>query len=171
MLKVQVYSHNECKRLHVEPGSSCLDPRQLEQIQTLILLGLSMMEGSVPPSTLKPSLHCVSHYPSHAKRFGILVWYWMMFFERFNKYIKSLCFNKYLYWAMASVAKAYIREATALYQVCEEQIDSAWVHGQIDSVWGRGHGQIDSEWVLILCLYVLLLTEIEGRCSPTRSTM
>ena len=97
-----------------------------------------MIEGSVPPSTLKPSLHAISHYPDHAELFGIIRWFvvhltrlflvltsfnlflplssfWMMSFERYNKYIKDLCFNKH--WPMASVSKAYTFRAASHYNV------------------------------------------------------
>ena len=39
----------------------------------------------------------------------------MMSFERYNKFIKDLCFNKH--WPMASVANAYSRRVAAAYQV------------------------------------------------------
>ena len=74
MLQGQVYSYNRCVQLNVETGSSCLDPRQNPAIKTFIIDGLSMMEGSLPPSVLKPSLHAVSHYPDHATLFDIIWW-------------------------------------------------------------------------------------------------
>ena len=41
----------------------------------------------------------------------------MMGFERFNKFIKGMCFNKH--FPMESVANAYIRNAAAHYLVCD----------------------------------------------------
>lgn len=41
--------------------------------------------------------------------------YWMMGFERYNKFIKDLCFNRH--WPMASVANAYLRRIAAAYKV------------------------------------------------------
>lgn len=40
----------------------------------------------------------------------------MMCFEQFNKFIKDMCFNKH--YPMASVANAYMRNATSFYMVC-----------------------------------------------------
>ena len=57
-------------------------------------------------------------YIMHVHRF------WMMCFERFNKVIKDMCFNKN--FPMASVANAYIRNAAAHYVVCQ---GGWWVHG------------------------------------------
>ena len=39
----------------------------------------------------------------------------MMGFERFNRFIKGLCFNKH--WPMSSVANAYLRAAAVDYKV------------------------------------------------------
>ena len=69
----------------------------------------------MPPSPLKPSLHAVSHYPEHALLFGLLCILWMFGFERYNKFIRDLCFNKN--WPMASVANAYVRRVAASYKV------------------------------------------------------
>jgi len=81
----------------------------------ILIEALAMIEGSIPPSTLKPSLHCVGHYPDHALLYGLLRIYWMMVFERYNKFIRDLCYNKH--WPMASVANAYLRRAAASYKV------------------------------------------------------
>ena len=74
MLKGQVYSYNKCMSLNVEAGSFCLDPKLMPSIKTFILDGMSMMQGSFPPSVLKPSLHATSHYPDHVLQFGIIWW-------------------------------------------------------------------------------------------------
>ena len=109
MLEGQVHSYNECIRLGVEPRSRCLDKRLLPTIRLggvvgvvlwtthkydildvyrkMLIEALAMIEGSIPPSTLKPSLHCVGHYPDHALVYGLLRLYWMMVFERYNKFI------------------------------------------------------------------------------------
>lgn len=81
----------------------------------MLVEALAMIEGSMPPSTLKPSLHCVSHYPDHAVVYGLLRIFWMMGFERYNKFIRDLCFNKH--WPMASVANAYLRRVAGAYEV------------------------------------------------------
>ena len=74
MLKGQVYSYNKCVHLNVEPGSKCLDPKLINKIKAFFTLGIAMIEGAIPPSVLKPSLHTVGHYPDHAALFGILWW-------------------------------------------------------------------------------------------------
>ena len=61
MLEGQVHSFNECRRLGVEPGSRCLDNSKIPTIKKLILIGLAIIEGSVPPSTLIPYLHIASN--------------------------------------------------------------------------------------------------------------
>ena len=43
----------------------------------------------------------------------------MMSFERFNKYIKDMVFNKN--FPMASVANTYVRHAAAHYLVCVDR--------------------------------------------------
>ena len=55
----QVHSYNECRRLGVEPGSRCIDKRQIEHINRLIVQGIARIEGSVPPSTLPQYLHVI----------------------------------------------------------------------------------------------------------------
>ena len=75
MLTGQVYSFNKCHDLNVEAGSFCLDPKMIPTIKTFVIDGLVMMQGAVPPSVLKPSLHATSHYPDHAIiLFGIIWW-------------------------------------------------------------------------------------------------
>lgn len=91
MLDGQVHSYNECIRLGVEPGSRTFDKRLIPEITKLIITGLCMTTGSVPPSTLVPCLHLLSHYPDQAILFGILRWYWMMVFERYNRFVKNMC--------------------------------------------------------------------------------
>ena len=56
------------------PGSFCLDPKMIPTSKTFVIDGLVMMQGAVPPSVLKPSLHATSHYPDHAILFGIIWW-------------------------------------------------------------------------------------------------
>lgn len=75
MLEGQVYSYNECKRLGIEPGARALDPDVIPMAKKLIVEGLSMTTGAVPPSTIIPCLHLVGHFPDQAKIFAILIWY------------------------------------------------------------------------------------------------
>ena len=74
MIDGQAHSYNKCIQLGIEPGCRCLDPRLIPTIKKLIIDGLAMNEGSVPPSTIIPCLHNLGHYADHAKKFGILRW-------------------------------------------------------------------------------------------------
>ena len=47
--------------------------------------------------------------------YSLVYRFWMMSFERFNKFIKDLCFNPR--WPMSSVAAAYMGRAAAHYRV------------------------------------------------------
>ena len=59
MLEGQVHSYNTCVRLGVEPGSRCLDKKLIPEIKKLVVGGLSMITGSVPPSSLVQYLHVI----------------------------------------------------------------------------------------------------------------
>ena len=74
MIDGQVYSFNKCQRLNVEPGSRCFHPEYTPMIRSFLARGLSMMTGSVPPSTLIPCLHILGHYGDDADLFAILRW-------------------------------------------------------------------------------------------------
>ena len=52
-------------------------------------LGSSMFEGSMPESTVAPSLHPVQHYGVQTRRFGRLNALSMWGFERYNFHFKS----------------------------------------------------------------------------------
>ena len=120
MLDGQVHSFNQCKRLHIEPGSRSFAPDLIPTIRKFLVCGLSMITGAVPPSTLIPYLKVLCHYADQADLFGILRWYvsierlhvfmhaqphhahppypynryWLFFFEMFSRYIKNMCFNR-----------------------------------------------------------------------------
>lgn len=118
MIDGQVHSYNACVRLGVEPGSRTFDRRLVTKIHTLIITGLSMITGSVPPSTLTACLHLLGHYPEHAALFCVLRWYMMMVFERYNRFVKTMCRNKN--WVFASIANEYVRRATHHYKLIKE---------------------------------------------------
>ena len=75
MLEGQVHSYNECKRLRIEPGARSLDPDVIPTAKKLIVQGLSMTTGAVPPSTIIPCLHLVGHFEDQSIIFGIVIWY------------------------------------------------------------------------------------------------
>ena len=114
MLEGQVHSYNECIRLGVEPGSRTFDNTLIPKSRSLIVTGLAMIVGSVPPSTLVPCLHLLGHYPEQTALFGILRWYWMMVFERYNRFVKRMCYNNN--WPLTSIANTYLRRAAHHYE-------------------------------------------------------
>ena len=73
MLQGQVHSFNECTRLQIEPGSRCFNPADISVIRKLIVEGLSMVTGSVPPSAIIPCLHVLEHYADQAELFAALL--------------------------------------------------------------------------------------------------
>lgn len=74
LLDGQVNSFNQCVRLGIEPGGKSLDPQVIQTAGTLIVKGIAMTTGAVPPSTLIPYLHILSHYGDDSETFGILSW-------------------------------------------------------------------------------------------------
>ena len=69
--------------------------------------------GSSPPDMTPPCAHCFVHYPDLALLFGVLVWYWLMTFERYNKKLKGMVGNNN--YPTASLANALLRDAAACY--------------------------------------------------------
>ena len=49
--------------------------------------------GCTPVDLVPPCVHVFLHYGAAAQKFGVLVWYMLMAFERFNKKIKNLVGN------------------------------------------------------------------------------
>ena len=74
LLEGQVHSFNTCRDLGIEPGTRCLNPEVIPKSKKLLIKGISMTTGAVPPSTIVPCLHLSSHYPDLAKLFGVLIW-------------------------------------------------------------------------------------------------
>ena len=93
----------------MEPGSRCFDTNLVSKVRKLLVTGVAMVTGSVPPSTIVACLHLLCHYAEHAELFGILRWYWMMVFERYNRFVKKMCYNKH--WVLESIAATYKRMA------------------------------------------------------------
>ena len=86
------------------PGSRTFDKSMIPKIRQLIVTGVAMITGSVPPSTIVACLHLLIHYADHTQLFGILKWYWMMTFERYNRFVKKMCHNTH--WPLALGAAA-----------------------------------------------------------------
>lgn len=86
----QVYSHEAAMTLGVLPGSRTIDPTQLPAIHRDLIVGLCLLEGCLPVLHLNPALHHIVHFAQYTMTHGCLRSLWMMYFERYNKHIKSL---------------------------------------------------------------------------------
>ena len=118
--------------MNVQPGNRPILDDDIVKAGKLIIEGLSFLEGRcsrksdvcvfhshqthVPLSTgctvvdlIPPCIHVFVHYPKSAKLFGVLLWYMMMAFERYNKLIKSLVGNAT--HPIASLKNALLRDA------------------------------------------------------------
>ena len=111
ILEGQSLSEQRALALRIEPGSRPLAKASVERARLLIAEGLSYLHGCVPPSTIPPASHCLLHYADAAGSHGVLKWYWLMAFERFNKLVKNSVKNKH--HPMASVASTHLRDASA----------------------------------------------------------
>lgn len=80
ILEGQTFSVNEQVRLCLDPGFKALEKRLIRRAKTLILEGLSMLEGCLPVRKLVPALHCLVHYAEGTEMHGILKLFWMMSF-------------------------------------------------------------------------------------------
>lgn len=89
-LQGQVVSLAEAKSLKVEPGSPVVDRRQLRSVRRDLVLGVSMLEGSLPPNHINPLLHRLVHYPRQTASYGRIWSLSMWAFERYNKKIKDM---------------------------------------------------------------------------------
>ena len=89
----QVHSWNMCNRLRVSPGSFCVDKGYVRACHVGIIRALVMLEGVLPASQLNPGMHHFVHYAQYTLTHGSLRLFWMMGFERFNKYLKDLVRN------------------------------------------------------------------------------
>ena len=113
ILEGQPLSVNEAKALGLEPGSKALEKAAIDFAKTLIIEGMSMIEGCCPICVLAPALHCLCHYAEGTSLHGILKLLWMMSCERFNKKCKNLTANKQL--PFMSLANSLVRDATAYF--------------------------------------------------------
>ena len=63
----------------------------------------------MPIDSAPPCAHAVLHYPQLAMLFGVLKWFWLMVFERFNQKIKGLVGNAK--FPISSVVNAMKRDS------------------------------------------------------------
>lgn len=80
LLEGQTFSVNELIRLGLTQGFKAVSNESIRRAKTLILEGLSMIEGCCPVRKLVPALHTLVHYADGTKMHGILRLFWMMTF-------------------------------------------------------------------------------------------
>ena len=80
LLEGQTFSVNDQVRLCLDRGFKGLEKTTINRAKTLILEGLSMLEGCLPLRKLVPALHCLVHYAEGTEMHGILKLFWMMAF-------------------------------------------------------------------------------------------
>ena len=131
----QVYSYDEAKALGVRPGSHGVVIAHLPRLHQQVVTGLSLLEGCLPVTQLKPSLHHFVHHAAHTLKFGALRWFWMFGFERYNKFVKDNCRNTR--FPRASVANAMNLNAASRYQDFKENDFDAGVPQDTLELQGR----------------------------------
>ena len=89
ILEGQPISVKEADALGVDRGFIVLKKEMTALARKLIIEGLSMMEGCVPISLIKPALHCLCHYADGADLWGLLRLLWMI---NFGKFVDCLYF-------------------------------------------------------------------------------
>ena len=89
-LQGQAYSFEAAKSLNILPGSPAVRKADCPAINRDLNLGLVMINGSMPVGHLNPGMGHFKHYPRISIKVAIPSITWMMGFERYNKYLKSL---------------------------------------------------------------------------------
>ena len=75
----------------------------------ILIADVPVSTGCTPIDLVPPCVHVFVHYGDAAEQFGVLVWYMLMAFERFNKKIKNLVGNST--HPLASLKSALLRDA------------------------------------------------------------
>ena len=86
ILEGQTISVHEADVLGVERGFKVLKKADVGIARTLIIEGLSMIEGCCPVSCIVPATHCFCHYADGAELHGLLRLLWMI---NFGAYVYS----------------------------------------------------------------------------------
>ena len=141
-LQGQVASEKDAKRLGILPGSRFLERRRLTELQRQVLRGLILLEGSMPECHLNPLLHRLVHYVSITAAFGLMWWFAMYAFERYNKRIKKLIRNKRL--PLASVESGIKMEIACRFLEMSDDVSSSG-RGSTCTCYGHPH----------ICTYVI----------------
>jgi len=98
ILEGQTISVNEADAMNVERGFKVLKKADIARARTLIIEGLSMIEGCCPISVIVPAIHCLCHYAEGAELHGLLRLLWMI---HFGSYVDSVCmFHTFLYFLL-----------------------------------------------------------------------
>lgn len=93
ILEGQTLSVNDLIRLGLDQGFKALAKTSISRAKTLILEGLSMIEGCCPVRKLVPALHCLVHYADGTEMHGILKLFWMMSFGTSQPQPHHLSYN------------------------------------------------------------------------------
>ena len=83
-LSGQVHSYKTASDRGILPGSRTVEKSQIRKMHADLIRGLSLLEGCLPLSHLKPGLHHFVHYAMYTSTHGCLRPYWMMCFERYR---------------------------------------------------------------------------------------
>lgn len=134
-LQGQVACDKVAKRLGIRPGSRFLERRRLTRLQRQVVRGLIMLEGSMPACHLNPLLHRLVHYVFITAVFGLMWWFAMWGFERYNKHIKKLIRNKQL--PLASVENGIKMEIACRYFMMSESEHDGPVRGITCACYGH----------------------------------
>ena len=89
-LEGQVFSFDAANYVGILPGSRAVKKSDLDRIHRDLILALILFEGCLPVGDLNPGAGHFKHYAELTKLLGPLIILWMMCFERYNKYVKSL---------------------------------------------------------------------------------
>lgn len=100
-LQGQVACEKKAKEMGIRPGSRYLERHRLTSLQMQLVKGLILLEGGLPACILNPLLHRLVHYVVITAAFGLMWWFAMYAFERYNKHVKKFIRSKRL--ALASV--------------------------------------------------------------------
>ena len=130
ILQGRCVNGTEAAKMRVHQGDRPIKDEDIAEAESLIIEGLSMLEGTstisfplplslftchylpagcTPIDLVPPVVHCFVHYGDGADRFGVLLWYMLACFERFNKKIKNLVGNAT--HPLASLKAALLRDA------------------------------------------------------------
>ena len=82
-----------------------------EWLNAYLFAPLLCNAGATPVDSEPPVGHLPIHLPQLARIFGVLLWLWLMSFERYNKKVKDMVGNKN--YPISSLTNAFLRDAAA----------------------------------------------------------